>query len=486
MKHLFVVLFLTLTVGLFARNEIKSTDEVYRQKDILTVQATEDSKIEAPSGSSAPTKLVDKRPQAGSVKKRLKSISFGTTEWTLSNDVVVVFRPTEFKENEIAFEASSWGGYSKVSTSELPSAYLINDVMKRNGFDNVSYADIQKQLSGKSVNLEASMSELTENLKGRSSAQDFETLLQLIYLNFQKPYNKDEANVSSTIDKARTYAANRANNTQEIFADSVMMKWNMYDKRCVIFDEAMLKDVSYHKVLDIFNKRFSAANDFTFVFIGNIDPEDANIEKLICTWLGSLPKGRTEDASTQAFNHPKGAYTSRFGTKVGADVAVNTLRYYAPMEYSWANLVNMHIIEYIAKYRCMEKAKGATPLDVKSFIDKYPTETGVLSIQFNCNPKAREAIVRLIKEEVKRLIKEGASSEDFIKAKETMLDKYDADIQDNRYWASSLVRYYLYGKDYINDYRNWIDFITLESIRDTLDKLVVSENIFEVSMQKEK
>ena len=86
MKHLFVVLFLTLTVGLFARNEIKSTDEVYRQKDILTVQATEDSKIEAPSGSSAPTKLVDKRPQAGSVKKRLKSISFGTTEWTLSND----------------------------------------------------------------------------------------------------------------------------------------------------------------------------------------------------------------------------------------------------------------------------------------------------------------------------------------------------------------------------------------------------------------
>ena len=67
-----------------------------------------------------------------------------------------------------------------------------------------------------------------------------------------------------------------------------------------------------------------------------------------------------------------------------------------------------------------------------------------------------------------------------------MLDKYDADIQDNRYWASSLVRYYLYGKDYINDYRNWIDFITLESIRDTLDKLVVSENIFEVSMQKEK
>jgi len=46
--------------------------------------------------------------------------------------------------------------------------------------------------------------------------------------------------------------------------------------------------------------------------------------------------------------------------------------------------------------------------------------------------------------------------------------------------------YNIYGKDYINDYRNWIDFITLESIRDTLDKLVVSENIFEVSMQKEK
>ncbi len=486
MKHLFLALFLTIAVSVSAYNSYAFGDVSEKNGSIITKEITnstdEDALVE---NAQTPTRLVDKRPQSGSVKKRLRSISFGTTEWTLSNDVVVVFRPTDYKDNEIVFEASSWGGYNKVSLGDLPSAYALNEIMKTNGLSNLSYSSLQQKLGGKTAKVEASLNDQTENLSGHSSVQDFETMLQLIYLNFQKPY-EDKGAFDATMQKLRNEASSRAGNQQNVFADSLLMKWTSYDRRTTLLNEETLNNVSYSKVLDIFNKRFTAANDFVFVFTGNIDPEDAATEKLICTWLGSLPKGRTEEYSTQANDHPKGPYTSRFATNVGMDVSTNTIRYYAPMEYSWTNLINMHIIEYIAKYRVMDKAKGASPLEVKTWISKYPTEEGVLSIQFNCNPKAREAVVRLVKEEVQRLVKEGASSEDFIKAKESMFDQFDKDVQDNQYWASSLIKYYMYGRDYINEYRDWIDYITLESIRETLDKLVASENVFEISMQKER
>lgn len=485
MKHLFLALFLTMSVSISAHNSIAFNDVSEKNGSIITKEIAS-STVDVPVDNfQAPTRLVHKRPQSGSVKKRLRSISFGTTEWTLSNDVVVVFRPTDYKDNEIIFEASSLGGYSKVSLGDLPSAYALNEIMKTNGRSDLSYANLQQILGGKTAKVEASLDEQTENLSGRSSIQDFETMLQLIYLNFQKPH-EDAAAFDTSMQRLRNEASSRASNQQKVFADSLLMKWTSYDKRTTLLNEEMLNNVNYNKVLDIFNKRFSSANDFVFVFTGNIDPEDAATEKLICTWLGSLPKGKGEEYSKQANDHPKGPYTSRFVTNVGMDISTNTIRYYAPMEYSWTNLINMHIIEYIAKYRIMEKAKGASPLEVKTWISKYPTEEGVLSIQFNCNPKAREAVVRLVKEEVQRLVKEGASSEDFIKAKESMFDQFDKDVQDNGYWASSLVRYYMYGRDYINEYRDWIDYITLESIRETLDKLVASENVFEVSMQKER
>ena len=54
--------------------------------------------------------LIDAAPAAGKVVKTNTKDAIGITEWELSNGVKVVLKPTNFKEDEILFRATSPGG----------------------------------------------------------------------------------------------------------------------------------------------------------------------------------------------------------------------------------------------------------------------------------------------------------------------------------------------------------------------------------------
>ena len=56
--------------------------------------------------------LLDKLPEPGSIVKRETRGDVGITEWTLSNGIRVVVKPTDFKADEVRFTASSQGAAS--------------------------------------------------------------------------------------------------------------------------------------------------------------------------------------------------------------------------------------------------------------------------------------------------------------------------------------------------------------------------------------
>lgn len=56
--------------------------------------------------------LISDEPVAGKIVKSAAGKKFGTTEWTLSNGVKVILKPTDFKSDEISMQAVSKGGLS--------------------------------------------------------------------------------------------------------------------------------------------------------------------------------------------------------------------------------------------------------------------------------------------------------------------------------------------------------------------------------------
>jgi len=463
---------------------LPSKDEI---KQIL--KKVENTTFEAPKEEQIAKNLVDKAPKAGKIKTITKKSSLGTTEWLLSNGVKVVFKPTEFKKDEILLNAFSWGGTNKVATADLASAEAATDIIEYSGLGKFSYTDLQKVLTGKTVSVNPNIASDTENINGNSSVKDFETMLQMVYLYFQEP-RKDEKAFQTTMELYKNSIANREKNPKAIFADTLSTVWSCYDKRNLLFNNDFLSKINYQKAVEIFKQRFAAANDFTFIFTGNINPDDKETQKMILTWLGGLKKGAIEQYTPQPNCHPKGEVKKYFTAKMEVETSTNAIRYYAPMEYNWENSLNMTAIGRVLNIRYLESVReregGSYGVGVSGSTTRLPAGEALLRIQFDGNPEKQKILVAIIHDEIDQIIKNGVRADDLQKVKESMLKDFEENLEKNNYWSSILAAYYMDGRNYIADYRNAVNALTLESVRKTLKKLVAAGNVLEVSMSKEK
>ena len=85
------------------------------------------------------------------VVSRQTDETYNITELTLANGARVLLKPTDFKEEEVLFSASSPGGSSLVSDEDYTEADFIDSIVNQSGVSDVSYAALQRLLADQSV-----------------------------------------------------------------------------------------------------------------------------------------------------------------------------------------------------------------------------------------------------------------------------------------------------------------------------------------------
>jgi hypothetical protein len=78
--------------------------------------------VEAYTETLSGAALLDAEPAPGKIVSGKTLPAIGTTEWTLSNGIRVYVKPTDFKDDEIVFNASSPGGTSLAPDPDFMSA----------------------------------------------------------------------------------------------------------------------------------------------------------------------------------------------------------------------------------------------------------------------------------------------------------------------------------------------------------------------------
>ena len=72
------------------------------------------------------------------------------------------------------------------------------------------------------------------------------------------------------------------------------------------------------------------------------------------------------------------------------------------------------------------------------------------------------------------------------KVKEYMLKQIDVDAKKNSYWVSTIATFKDYGLDVYTDYKKTVEALTVESVRDFLNNVILkSGNHIEVIMTPE-
>ena len=103
-------------------------------------------------------------------------------------------------------------------------------------------------------------------------------------------------------------------------------------------------------------------------------------------------------------------------------------------------------------------------------------------MQFDTDPLKQAKLMSIIHEEVKTIAKDGPLATDLQKEKESMLKDYTENLEKNSYWGTVLYMYYMYGVNYITDYKKEVEALTEQSVQKTLQQLLKSGNMFEVVM----
>ena len=444
--------------------------------------------IDAPAEEAFDSELVKKLPRSGKIKSSRYNEEIEATEWTLSNGIKVIFHPTEFKADEILMQAFSKGGYSQVNTQDLPSAQLATYIIGMSGIGRFNATQLEKALTGKTVSVNPEIAENTERINGSSSVKDLETMLQLTYLYFTAP-RRDEEAFQTFNGIMYNQLKNRDKNPKTTFSDSVQMMSTNHSERTLIFDTLMLQRVSLDKAIEVYKARFANPADFTFTFVGNINPEDPKVKEMICLWLGGLKtkKNCNESIIDHHITVTLGQQKNYFSRQMETTTASNRIQYTSyDMPYNMANDLNMEIIGRILSTRYLESIReregGSYGVGTYGFMTIVPIPRAGLIMQFDTDPKKQERLMEIIHEEIQTIIDNGPLTSDLQKEKESMLKDYQEDLEKNPYWRQSLYMYYMFGENNIRDYKAAVEAITSETVQATLKQLVSAGNMFEVVM----
>ena len=432
--------------------------------------------------------LIDKAPKAGKVAKVSENKSLGTTEWTLSNGVKVVFKPTTFKKDEILLSAFSQGGISKVTNpADLPSAMLAASIVSNNGLGQYNQIELNKILTGKIASVSPQIGAYDEGMNGSSSVKDFETMLQLVYLNFTAP-RKDDNAFKAMMNGYRASLANAASDPRKAFSDTVNIMVTNHSPRTVLLGLKTLDLIDQDKALAIYKERFALPADFTFIFTGNVDPANDSIKNAIVTYLGGLKsKKETEKFTDNNIRKPKGKVNNIFEKEMKIKKASNFILYSGSMPYTINNRTAMTAIGSILSIRYLEsireKEGGSYGVGVRGSINNTPIEEATLLMQFDTDPLKQAKLISIIYSEVDEIVAKGPRVDDLQKVKENMLKKYTEDLAENGWWQSAVQRFYQDKLNLVDDYKASVEALTPEVIQSTLKNIVSQGNVLEVVMK---
>ena len=361
--------------------------------------------------------LIAMLPVKGDIVTKKTDDTFGTTELTLKNGVKVVYKCTNFKDDEVLMSAFSFGGYSAMDQSDPYTLQEIYTLATLGGVGNFSAIDLPKILAGKKASVHPNISNFTEGINGNCSARDIETMLQLTYLYFTSPRNDEEA-FQSYITRTKAALANIESNPDIAFRDNLYNV--LYDNHPLV--KRMKADdydkIDYSKALRLYSDRFKDANNFVFTFIGNIDPEA--FEPMVELYLGSLKTKKSKETWTKNAPYITNKDINHHYTQAMENPKVTCYMVYnGNLGYTLENQLRMRALSDVMNIVYTEKIRedegGTYGVGVNGSLMLRPEEGFMFLIGFDTNKEMYEKLMGIAIAELQSVADNGPRPEDLKK-----------------------------------------------------------------------
>lgn len=429
--------------------------------------------------------LIAELPKPGTIKKIKKEKKFGSETWTLSNGVKVVVKPTDYREDEVIMRGFAEGGESLVADEDVYSSQLAGSVATLSGVGNFNAIELEKLLAGKNVSVSPHIASSRATIEGSSAAkiEELECLLQLTHLYFTQP-RFDEGAYNNFVERLHTVLVNQEKVPDALFGRRLTGELTQDAERAKPLSSESLKKMSLERMEAIYREQFSNAGNFTFVFVGNINPEQ--LKPLVNLYLGSLPTGTKLSWKDNGVRFPEKTRKLDFNVKMEtpktrvAVVYQGKASYDAPTQLALEAFEHVLDLRYTAEVR--EKEGGTYGVRTDASLTRRPEQAARIYALFDTEPSKANKLIPMIHDILQDALK-AISQEDIDKAKQHFLKSYEERVRTNNYWVSVLSNYEQTGIDTYSDYKKQVESLTPSKLADAMQKIFRGAPYVEVVMR---
>jgi zinc protease len=431
------------------------------------IDKVKNSQLTPPEEKKLGESLVSEELKGSKIVKTVALPQFGAVEWTLANNIKVVYRKAAYEKDNIILSAFSFGGISKLDNNLILPATLMPSIVSMYGVGDYDNVSLQKMLAGKKASVTLGLGETAESVSGSSTIRDFETMMQLLYLRFAHP-RFDSLAHSTIIGRYASMIANMEKDPNKIKSDSISLITTGYNPRTKLLTKESVSAITLNDIKKVYTDRFNAGDEFTFFIVGNIGQD--SVIPMVEKYIGSLPvKGRKETWIDRKVEQPKGIITKEIGLPLTIPKATVYISFEKDMKYNPYNYLGMEVIKGILDIVFVEKVReeeGGTYGVGSSFdVRKRPSQLGEGVISFDCDPARAKDLKAIIYRELDNLVNNGPSQQNLDKSVLNLLKTREENRMHNSYWLGILSRYYNYGIN-SNDPKNFEDILKSYTIRD--------------------
>lgn len=386
--------------------------------------------------------LIEKLPNPGKVKSEKQNPAFGTTEFTLSNGVKVVVKPTDFEADNIRLSFFREGGYRYYPASSAPNLLLIDDAYEVSNLGTFDTNKLRKYLAGKKVSLGLSMGQSTLAFDGQSTIKDFPTLLEILYTSFTNLQPNSEQ-YDIFIQKVKPALAQMSNNPMYLFQGEMKkLTWGN-NPAMEQADLATVESADYSTMFNMIKNATSNAANFTMVLTGNVNP--AEIKPLLEQYVASLPSNGKKDklAVENPIALAQGQISKTLDMTMQTPAVVVYENYNGDnLAYTLKNDVMMDLFADVLdnNYTTTLREEEGGTYGASVYAQLLPAQKQwQLIYSFQTNDEMAQRLIDRANKEMLALMANGTNAVEFDKVRKAAIAQLENKLRTNDYWQSELI-----------------------------------------------
>jgi zinc protease len=457
------------------------------EEEVISALRVNTGDIKPYEDAAVATSLLSTEVIDGSIVRRESNEKIGTKTLYLSNGVKVTYKKTDFKNDEVLFEAISLGGTNLYSNEEMKKVQFANGALTEAGFSGLKVNDINKFMTGKKASVNPYIGNTTEGLRGNATPKDLEYLFQMTHAYFTD-LNLDKSAFEGYKQKQSAFFNNLSSQPGFYFQQELSSYLNRENPRFngLIPNEKTWGETDYELAYKKYKERFANAGDFEFYFVGNLD--DKTMESFSAKYIASLPAAENKEKAVDLGYRMLKGDLKKVVNKGKDPKSTVTIMYYGDAVYSPKEALAMQALGEVLTIKLIEQLRenesGVYGVNARGSISKVPSGAYNFSIGFPCGPDNAEKLTTSALKELQKIIDNGPEDKDMIKFKEGELLDLKKENKENRYWLSNFTKSYLNGSnpDEVLQVEEKINAITAKDVQEVAKKYLTKDKVIGMLM----